>query len=253
VRFEETAHYSGAGLAAAHNLAIDESSGFGYVTGSLTCGGGLHAVDLRSPQAPVFAGCADQDGYVHDAQCLSYAGPDAEFQGREVCFAFAEDTLSIFDVTDEAAPSLLARSSYPGVGYTHQGWTTEDGIFLLMGDEGDETLFGHGLRTYVWDVSRLRTPLLIGTHTSDVFATDHNRYVVGGLLYLSAYTGGFRVYDLAGVGEARLVELAYFDVVPGTEVASRLGAIGVYPYFPSGVVALTATRQGLFLLDVQAR
>ena len=83
------AHYAGFGNA--HNLAINEDSGFAYPVGTNTCGGSLHMVDVRDPLNPTFAGCY-QDipvsnlGYTHDAQCVNYHGPDERYQGREICF-----------------------------------------------------------------------------------------------------------------------------------------------------------------------
>ncbi|MEE9208749.1 MAG: choice-of-anchor B family protein, partial [Gemmatimonadota bacterium] len=59
VTFEETAHYDG--IASAHNIVVNEATGFAYVVGASgggeTCGGGLHMIDVREPAHPVFAGC----------------------------------------------------------------------------------------------------------------------------------------------------------------------------------------------------
>ena len=52
--FSNTAHY--AGIGSAHNVAINEDSGFAYVVGSGDASGGLHAVDINSPANPTFAG-----------------------------------------------------------------------------------------------------------------------------------------------------------------------------------------------------
>ena len=49
----ETAHYDDFG--SAHNLAINEDSGYAYAVGTGTCSGGPHFVDLQNPAAPVFA------------------------------------------------------------------------------------------------------------------------------------------------------------------------------------------------------
>jgi hypothetical protein len=56
-----------------------------------------------------YAGCYASDGYTHDAECVIYSGPDAEFQGHEICFNYNEDTLTIVDVTHKDAPKLLSR------------------------------------------------------------------------------------------------------------------------------------------------
>ena len=46
--------------------------------------GGLYAINVSDPLSPTFAGCFGGDGYVHDAQCTIYTGPDTEHQGKEV-------------------------------------------------------------------------------------------------------------------------------------------------------------------------
>lgn len=63
-------------------------------TRSLPCAGGLYMVDVRNPSRPTSPGCAGQDGYVHDAQCVFYNGPDAKYNGKEICFNYNEDTAS---------------------------------------------------------------------------------------------------------------------------------------------------------------
>ena len=156
VVFTADAHYPG--FSNAHNVVIDETSGFAYAVGTNTCAGGLHMVDIRAPKAPVFAGCYAEDGYTHDAQCLVYRGPDTPHRGRQICFAANEDTLTLVDVTEKSAPRLLSRTGYAGAGYTHQGWLTEDHVYFLVDDEFDEIRSGHPTRTWVWDVSDLDAP-----------------------------------------------------------------------------------------------
>lgn len=41
----------------AHNIVINEATGFAYVVGSNTCWGGLHMVNIANPKAPVKVGC----------------------------------------------------------------------------------------------------------------------------------------------------------------------------------------------------
>jgi choice-of-anchor B domain-containing protein len=122
--FTSDADYSGFGNA--HNIAINEETAFAYAVGTRTCSGGLHMIDIRDPLAPVFAGCFSRDGYTHDAQCVVYHGPDADFVGREICFNANEDTVTIVDVSNKAAPLMLARAPYFSSRYTHQGWLSED-------------------------------------------------------------------------------------------------------------------------------
>ena len=119
VAFIETAHY--AGFSSAHTVAVNEETGFLYAVGSDTCSGGLHMVDVRTPAAPGFAGCFSADRYTHETQCVVYRGPDARYVGHEVCFSSNEDTLTIVDVTNKAAPVMLARKKYPAAGTRTRG------------------------------------------------------------------------------------------------------------------------------------
>jgi choice-of-anchor B domain-containing protein len=249
VRFTETAHYAELELSNAHNIAIDEGSGFAFIAGSNTCSQGLHVVDVRNPSAPRQAGCFGGDGYIHDAQCVIYTGPDDRYTGREICIAFAEDTVTVVDVTEKGAPRQLARETYSGVGYTHQGWLTTDQMYLLQDDEADERLAGHNTRTYIWSMIDLERPLLLGVHTGTSPAIDHNLYVREGYAYLANYQAGLRILDLAGIADAELREVGYFDVVPESDAAEFSGAWSVYPFFPSGTVVVSSIQRGLFVLQ----
>jgi choice-of-anchor B domain-containing protein len=248
--------YFGAGLSvaggellgSAHNVAINEESGFAYIVGSDTCGEGLHIADLRNPARPRFAGCFAADGYTHDTQCVNYRGPDAGRAGQEVCFAANEDTITLVDVSDKRRPRQISRTTYPGAAYTHQGWLTEDHRYLLVNDEFDEIELGHGSRTYIWDVADLDAPRLIGTHTLPTRSTDHNLYIRGNRAYLANYSSGLRILDLTNVASGQLTEVGYFDIVPENDNPGFVGAWSNYPFFASGTVLVSGIQQGLFIL-----
>lgn len=162
VTFDEDGHYAGVG--SAHNVVINEASGFAYIVGAdpgtqSDCSGGLHMVDISTPGAPSFAGCFSDDNYTHDAQCLIYYGPDEDYFGREICFNANEDTVTIVDVTDKSKPTQISRTGYTGSRYTHQLWLTGDQARLLVNDEFDERFFGHNTRTFIWDIENLDSPL----------------------------------------------------------------------------------------------
>ena len=122
ITFSETAHYGLFGNA--HNIAINEETGFAYVVGSNDCSGGLHMVNIQNPSNPTYAGCYSQDGYTHDAQVVVYNGPDSNFQGKEIAFACNENTVTIADVSDPSDTYLISASTYSNSQYTHQGWLT---------------------------------------------------------------------------------------------------------------------------------
>lgn len=243
--FSNTAHYDDFGNA--HNIVINEDTGFAYGVGTSDCSGGLHMVDIQDPLNPTFAGCFSADGYTHDAQCVIYTGPDTDHQGQEICFNSNEDTLTIVDVTNKAAPVQLSRTGYTGTGYTHQGWLTEDQVYFLLDDELDEGNFGHNTRTYIVDVTDLDAPQF-RTWTGGISASDHNQYVKGQFTYQANYRGGLRILDITDIANGNLTEVAYFDVVPGSDSSGFSGAWSVYPYFDSGTVIVSSIEGGLFVL-----
>ncbi|MDX1379504.1 MAG: choice-of-anchor B family protein [Xanthomonadales bacterium] len=232
----------------AHNVAINEDSGFAYVVGSDTCAGGLHMVSLANPAAPVNAGCYQDDGYTHDVQCVDYAGPDARFQEREICFAANEDTLTIVDVSNKSNPQLLGRLDYPMVGYTHQGWLTDDHRYFLAGDELDELGGGVNARTLVFDVSVLDVPAYAGAHHGSHSTIDHNLYVRGAFVYQANYSAGLRILRIRDAGRADFEEIAYFDTFPGIDRRQFEGAWSVYPFFDDGTLLVSDMNSGLFVL-----
>ncbi len=243
--FRETAWYSGFGPA--HNLAINEQSGFAYGVGTDTYAGGPHFVDLADPARPRAAGGFPADSYTHDAQCVIYHGPDAEHAGAEICLLSNEDTLTIVDVSDKSSPALLSRTGYARAGYSHQGWLDDSQAWFYMNDEFDETTFGGRTTTYIWDVSDLDGPVLKRNHPGMVESIDHNNYVVGRYLYQSNYTSGLRILDLA-VPDTPL-EVAWFDSFPIDDLPTYDGSWSNYPFFASGVIAVSDMDYGLFLLQ----
>jgi choice-of-anchor B domain-containing protein len=248
--FAATAHYAQFGPA--HNIAINEETGFAYVIGArnvaLSCAGGLHMINIQNPTSPTFAGCFSADGYTHDTQCVLYNGPDTAYQGREVCFNSNENTVTIVDVTNKQSPVMLARQGYAGVGYTHQGWLTEDQRYLLVDDELDESQQGHNTRTYIWDVADLTSPTLMGFYQSPAAAIDHNQYVVGNYSYQANYRAGLRILNTANIANSLVTQAGYFDIYPLNDNPNFNGAWSVYPFFDSGVVIVSGIEQGLFMV-----
>ena len=202
------------------------------------------------PLNPAFAGCFATDGYTHDAQCINYNGPDSAYQGHEICFNANEDTLTIVDVTDKNNPVQLARKSYAGVSYTHQGWITDDHAYFLLGDEGDEISSGHNTRTYIWDVSDLNFPFTLRRYTGPTPSIDHNLYIDNNRVYQANYRSGLRVLDITEIADSQPDEIAYFDTFPTNDAPNFNGAWSVYPYFDSGAIIVSDIERGLFVLKL---
>ena len=251
-------------IASAHNIAINESTGIAYALGSgsggETCGGGLHMIDINTPTEPTFIGCFQDGttgragtGYVHDAQCIIYQGPDADYVGREICFGSNETALSIADVTDKDNPISISTAAYPNVAYAHQGWLTEDQRYFFMSDELDElsarrdtTSTWEGARTMIWDVADLDDPILAKEHFGEVFSSDHNLYIEGDLMYQSNYTSGLRILDVSD--PVNPFEVGFLDTVPGSDSPGFGGSWSNYPFFESGTIVVSSGREGVFFL-----
>ncbi|MDH4005889.1 MAG: choice-of-anchor B family protein, partial [Gammaproteobacteria bacterium] len=234
----------------AHNLAINEASGFAFAVGTNTCEG-LHIIDLSDPGNPLFAGCHDVVPGTHDAQCVVYQGPDANFVDREICFNSNENHVGIADVTNKSDPITLSRSTYPQLGFVHQAWLTEDHRFLLVGDELDELNFGVPTRTHVFDASDLASPQYLYAYEAGTTTIDHNLYVLGNRVYQANYNAGLRVLEFGDLANQEIAEIAFFDTLPSNGVGAFDGAWSVYPYLPSGTIIVSDGINGLFILTLQ--
>lgn len=266
--FQETAHYDKFG--SAHTLILDDSTGFAYAAGVMmgteTCGAGLHMIDVRTPTKPAFAGCYTEPktyglngpGYVHDAQCVRYHGPDKNYQGREICVNSMGGVITIADVTDKQNPKTVGLTSYPNVGYAHQGWFTEDQRYFFLDDELDENPAGlsrfkqmtgqaaqqpdptdtmpQHTRTMVFDMAEFSDPVVLTQYYATTMSTDHNLYINGRYMYQGNYGAGLRIVDVADPKMPK--EAGYL-----TKVGQ---AWGTYPFLKNGVVAVS-TDTGLYL------
>ena len=258
-----TALFSGFG--SSHNLVANEDTQTVFAVGtdtSLDCRGGLWMIDVSNPNRPQDNGCVSSDGYVHDAQCILYKGPQTAYRGKEICFNYNEDALTIVDISRRAMPRQLSRTTYNGATYTHQGWTaTDDHRYLLLDDELDEqegngpAADGH-TATYIVDITDLTFPVFRGVYKSPVKSIDHNQYIIDGIAYQSNYGSGLRMVNVSSITDddsgAKFEEIAYFDVHPEDDeqggAVTFNGAWSVYPYFQSGYLLVNSIERGIYSL-----
>lgn len=260
--FSQDALYEG--LANSHNVVINEESGFAYAVGATNAkqcaGGGLHILDINDPANPTFAGCYDdttpprrvaKSSYIHDAQCVMYNGPDADYTGKEVCFNSAERSFVIADVSDKDSIKTIGFATNPNMSYAHQGWLTEDQSYFLMNDELDEYNLGRTTKTYVFDVRDLDNPKFVDYYEHNTQSIDHNLYVKGDYVYASNYISGLRVLKMDDIASAELSLAGFFDSEPSTFRNPNQqfeGTWSNYPYFKSGNIIMSDINRGLFIL-----
>ncbi len=250
--FSDDGVYNGFG--SAHNIAINEDSGFAYGVGTGTFSGGAHFVNIQDPTNPVASGGYSTDGYTHDAQVIMYDGPDQDYQGIELYAGSNEDRVVFVDVSDKSNPQNISSLSYTNSQYTHQGWFTEDRKYFVVTDELDEVFVGINLRLIIMDVTDLDNPVVHMQYISQITSTDHNVYVKGDKIYLAAYRGGLRVLDISDIDNMNITEIGYFDTWPQDDIASASigdpGAWNVYPFFESNnlIISNFSDNGGLFVV-----
>lgn len=271
-----TARYGGNGYIRAHNISINEDSGFAYLTGvskdaSVDPGftdDGTIILDLSKSLEPVEVGqILGIDS--HDAQVVNYIGPDIDYQGSEIAVIFngLDLQVGIYDVTNKGTIIEVSLPTYPGASFTHQGWLTEDHKYLIVGDEEDE-LFGISdprnpdlpdtARTYIFDVQDLNNPLFRGSFDSPAASIDHNLFVKGDHVYQAHYTAGIRVLDSSNIADGILKEIAHMDTEPrlpnkhmNHNINIFIGPWGVFPFFDSGTIAASDGINGLILMSLE--
>ncbi|RNC88470.1 MAG: choice-of-anchor B family protein [Winogradskyella sp.] len=240
------------GVGSCHNIVINESEAIAYLVGcSSTNGGGPIFVDISNPMNPTFIADFIGVGYSHDAQVVTYNGPDSDYTGQEIYVGSNENEVVVLDVTDKLNVTIISRFSYPQLGYTHQGWFTEDQRYFILGDETDEQGFGFNTKTLIFDFSDLDNPALFSTYFGPTAAIDHNGYVLGNDYFLSNYRAGMRIIDISNINNSSnpMTETHFLDTFPSSDGAAFNGVWSVYPYFPSGNIVIGDIESGLFVVQ----
>ncbi|KAJ0114111.1 hypothetical protein J7T55_007945 [Diaporthe amygdali] len=280
-----TGHFNKLPVGRTHNIVVNEELGYAIAAGSvggnetvrnrdnLPCRGGLIFINMTDPSNPTTPGCAAGDGYVHDAQCLVYRGPDARYQGRDICYGYNEDTLTIYDVTNKIGnfTKLISRTSYIGAKYIHQGAVLDisNQEFLVLDDELDERDGTEGPATnklpitYIFDIRDLESPKLTGYYEGKTRSIDHNQYIVDGYNYQSNYGAGLRVLDVSSIPSdptgAGVCEAGFFDIHPeddgaeGGGLVAFLGTWSSYAYFKSGFIYINTIERGSFVVKMTSK
>jgi choice-of-anchor B domain-containing protein len=278
-------HWNGLPVGRTHNIVVNEELGYAIAAGSvggnetirvrdnLPCRGGLIFLDISDPKNVTSPGCAAGDGYVHDAQCVVYRGPDERYFGRDICYGYNEDTLTIYDVTNKVGntTTIISTTDFPGAIYVHQGvvnnitWQE----YLFLDDEFDERdakvgPMTKGLpTTHIFDIKDLENPKYTGHHAGKTRSIDHNQYVYGDFLYQSNYGNGLTVLDVSSVPSdptgASICEAGFFDIHPeddeleGHGQVAFTGSWSSYAGFKSGFIMVHTIERGTFVVKMKTK
>jgi len=237
--------------ARAHTLNIDDQ-GFLYIQGgsaALAEGfpdpGGIRIFNLNDPLNPEPVSTFP-DRYVHDSRVVNN-------------FLFAHDIrepggrIDVIDISDRATPTLQTSIIYPNGGLSHDGWPSEDKNYYVSTDEVA------GLTMKIWDIRVLWDTdpdnddqiELVSEYVASPFQIGHEARVLDNFVFLSNYVLGMKVLDSSDISKP--TEVGYFDTFPEVNFPGQefgfSGNWGVYPYFPSGVIAVSDISTGLHILQ----
>ena len=228
-----------------------------HVLGSNNFGGTFRSYSLSDPETlgSTYTNVAgNRDDYTHDAASLTISDARAQtdcIQANNtdclVILDFNEDSLRLWDHTDENQAIELSSSSYPNAEYTHSGWWSEDKQYVIVHDELDEQTHNLNTTLNIFDISSLSTPTLVGTWTGPTRAIDHNGFVRGNRYYMSNYERGLTVLDITDPSDP--IEVGFFDTYPVSDNTGFNGAWGVYPFLPSGNILVSDINSGLYIIQ----
>ena len=209
----------------AHTIHI--ADGYAYVNGT---NNGLRILDLADPAHPRDVGGWNAR-YTHDC----YVRGDRAYLAN-----INNGGFTILDISNKAQPVEIGFTGYDGAA-THNCWSDKSGDYLYT---TDETASGH-LR--VWDVRNPRAVVQVNAWSASSLASIHNVVVHGDSAYISYYTEGVHVLDIAQPDMPR--QVGYYDTYPGVSGGYN-GAWGVYPFARNGNIYVSDIQSGLFVLEM---
>lgn len=230
-----------------HTIWIDGNK---LYVGSETKPGGsfksMTVYSLANPANPQFLRALNTDapsiGHVHDM-----------FVKNDTVYASCGNQgLRVFryDAGANQFISLGTLTSYPGAGYNHSTYITQNSKYLVMCDEVPSAL-----PIKVLDVQNLSNIVTTATMIPFSGTTPHNPYVIGNRwAFVSSYQDGLYLYDISTPSAPTVA--GFFDTYPqgGANVGNYggqdyRGNWGAYPYFPSGAILAVDMQNGIFILQ----
>ncbi|MFN5237377.1 MAG: choice-of-anchor B family protein, partial [Bacteroidota bacterium] len=171
-------------------------------------------------------------GHIHDG-----------YVNRDTAFLDAGDAgMCVADFSIPSQPKLLGSlTNYPGKGYNHSGWRSEDGRYYFMADEN------HGSPVKTVDVQDFEDMQVVDSYNAASSPTQipHNPLVACNYLYVAYYYDGLQVYDISD--PLNVERVLYYDTSTEPDGPSYKGAWGVNPFLPSGNILIADMQNGLFV------
>ena len=234
VHFVGSFRFNSSGDSTAHTIAIDTLKGFAYCERKPSQP--VVILSLANPENPTFVGSfGPTNQSIHDM----FARNDTVFVA-EGWNASSVGSWSVWNCANKASPSLITRVFYPGAGYVHSAWPTEDRNWLLTTEE-----IPAGQTMKLWDIANLGNINRRGQYIGAA-QIPHNVYPKGNFVFVSHYEAGVTVVDISNPDT--LVEVARYDTYPASDLANYRGCWSAYPYTGNGFVYASNLDGWLFVL-----
>ena len=219
-------------LFSCHNVWVDDK-GFAYLTGCDYNHGGVLMFDLNNdPMNPEYVG-KGRDVYSHD----NYVRDNILYTSE-----INEGQFAVYDVSDKSNVLQLGVQETP-FRFTHNVWLSDNSRVLFTTDERANAPVAAYDVTDPQDIFLLdefRPASSLGTGV-----IPHNVHVKDDFLVISHYTDGCVIVDANKPDN--LVEVGRYDTNDDF-INGFHGAWGAYPFFPSGLIAVSDIENGLYIL-----
>jgi choice-of-anchor B domain-containing protein len=238
------------------NIATEGQTPLVHILGAEKNGGAMRSYNLDNPEllsSEFDASGMTRSDYSHDATSLlvnderNNQCPDSNDNGCLVMVDFNEQQIHLWDQTRPDARNKLSSFTYQQADYVHSGWWTEDKNYIFVHDEGDERQYGINTTVHIFDITDLNAPRHVTAWRGPTKAVDHNGFVLGNRYYMSNYTRGLTILDISDPENP--TEAGFFDTYPSSNSNLFQGAWGAYPYLPSGLVLVSDSSTGLYILQ----
>ena len=193
--------------------------------------GDFRLVDVTDPRQPTQVGTwgTQLDGGITPGPGKAHFAHSAwtNKAGTLAVLSYWDAGVIFLDIADPTTPKLIGRAIYPSgaAGDTHSVWFAQNETVLLVADETLDPSGGTWGYLRLFDIRNPAEPVQIGQFSTPNSASArrdgnyaiHNPFVVNDRAFLSWYTDGIRIIDIA-------------DPTRPREVASYVPPAAVDPY-----------------------
>jgi len=155
-----------------------------------------------------------------------------------------------FNTSTNTFSAINSLTTYPGQGYNHSSYLTQNGKYLAFADEVPANM-----PLKLINVSDLQNISVESVFKSNEGATPHNPYILGNkFLVVAYYQDGLQIFDISN--PTTPVRTGFFDTdtLAGlntnyTGFSPYHGNWGAYTELPSGNIIANDMQNGLYILD----